>query len=598
MTAGMTMGQMSILAILALTVAAFLYGRWRHDVVALGALVATVLAGLVPTAEAFDGFGHPAVITVACVLVLSRALQVTGAVDVLARRVIPPGGGPATVLAVLCGLGAFLSSFMNNVGALALLMPLALQLAPRIGLTPGRLLMPLAFTTVLGGTVTLIGTPPNLIIAGLRERTGAEPFGMFDFTPVGLAVTVVGVAFIALVGWRLVPIRNGTGADSFDAGAYMTELLVPEGAKAIGQTLADVEARLQDIGGQIVALERRGIYIPAPRQTRAIESGDILVIEGEVGALIDTAMPLGLKLAARAPDVVDAVARPTEELLLREYVVRPDSPVAGATAADLELRSRHGINLLAVSRGGQRAAVRLRAWRIRSGDVLLLQGGAEALAGFVQDARLVALAPRDLRLPDPAKALTATLVMAAAVLGAASGFVAPELAFACGLLATMVLRTLPLRDIYDSIDWPVIVLLAAMMPVAAAMETTGAAALIADVLMQSMARGHPVIALILLMAVTMTLSDVMNNAATAAVMGPIALGSAAALGVNPDAYLMAVALGASCSFLTPIGHQNNTLILGPGGFRFGDYWRLGLPLELIALVVGVPAILWAFPLQP
>lgn len=598
MTAGMTMGQMSILAILALTVAAFLYGRWRHDVVALGALVATVLAGLVPTAEAFDGFGHPAVITVACVLVLSRALQVTGAVDVLARRVIPPGGGPATVLAVLCGLGAFLSSFMNNVGALALLMPLALQLAPRIGLTPGRLLMPLAFTTVLGGTVTLIGTPPNLIIAGLRERTGAEPFGMFDFTPVGLAVTVVGVAFIALVGWRLVPIRNGTGADSFDAGAYMTELLVPEGAKAIGQTLADVEARLQDIGGQIVALERRGIYIPAPRQTRAIESGDILVIEGEVGALIDTAMPLGLKLAARAPDVVDAVARPTEELLLREYVVRPDSPVAGATAADLELRSRHGINLLAVSRGGQRAAVRLRAWRIRSGDVLLLQGAAEALAGFVQDARLVALAPRDLRLPDPAKALTATLVMAAAVLGAASGFVAPELAFACGLLATMVLRTLPLRDIYDSIDWPVIVLLAAMMPVAAAMETTGAAALIADVLMQSMARGHPVIALILLMAVTMTLSDVMNNAATAAVMGPIALGSAAALGVNPDAYLMAVALGASCSFLTPIGHQNNTLILGPGGFRFGDYWRLGLPLELIALVVGVPAILWAFPLQP
>ena len=598
MTAGMTMGQMSILAILALTVAAFLYGRWRHDVVALGALVATVLAGLVPTAEAFDGFGHPAVITVACVLVLSRALQVTGAVDVLARRVIPPGGGPATVLAVLCGLGAFLSSFMNNVGALALLMPLALQLAPRIGLTPGRLLMPLAFTTVLGGTVTLIGTPPNLIIAGLRERTGAEPYGMFDFTPVGLAVTVVGVAFIALVGWRLVPIRNGTGTDSFDAGAYMTELLVPEGAKAIGQTLADVEARLQDIGGQIVALERRGIYIPAPRQTRAIESGDILVIEGEVGALIDTAMPLGLKLAARAPDVVDAVARPTEELLLREYVVRPDSPVAGATAADLELRSRHGINLLAVSRGGQRAAVRLRAWRIRSGDVLLLQGAAEALAGFVQDARLVALAPRDLRLPDPAKALTATLVMAAAVLGAASGFVAPELAFACGLLATMVLRTLPLRDIYDSIDWPVIVLLAAMMPVAAAMETTGAAALIADVLMHRMARGHPVIALILLMAVTMTLSDVMNNAATAAVMGPIALGSAAALGVNPDAYLMAVALGASCSFLTPIGHQNNTLILGPGGFRFGDYWRLGLPLELIALVVGVPAILWAFPLKP
>lgn len=590
----MTSGQSLILAILALAIAAFLWGRWRHDIVALAALIATGLAGLVPMDRLFSGFGHPAVITVACVLVLSRALQTTGAIDALARHVIPRRGGPKTVLAAICTLGAFLSSFMNNVGALALLMPLALQLAPRLGLPPGRLLMPLAFTTVLGGTVTLIGTPPNLIIAGLRERSGGEAFGMFDFTPAGLAVSVAGVAFIALVGWRLVPERSGSGGAGFDTGAYMTELLAPEGARAIGLTLAEVEARLQDIGGQIVGLERRGIHIPAPRQNRAIEPGDILVIEGEVGALIDTAMPLGLKLAARPP----AAAKPADDLLLREYVVRPDSPVAGATAADLELRSRHGINLLAVSRGGQRAAVRLRAWRIRSGDVLLLQGASEALAGFVQDARLVPLAPRDLRLPSRGKALTAALVMAAAVLGAGSGLVPPELAFACGLLATMVLRTLPLQDVYDSIDWPVIVLLAAMMPVAEAMETTGAAQLIAGLLMDGLAQGHPVIALALLMAVTMTLSDVMNNAATVAVMGPIALGSASTLGVNPDAYLMGVALAASCSFLTPIGHQNNTLILGPGGFRFGDYWRLGLPLELIALAVGIPVILWAFPLQP
>ena len=594
----MTSEQILILCILAVTVAAFLSGRWRHDVVALGALIATVLSGLVPMDTAFLGFGHPAVITVACVLVLGRALQTTGAIDALARRVMPRDGGPGTVLAILCGLGAFLSSFMNNVGALALLMPLALQLAPRVGLTPGRLLMPLAFTTVLGGTVTLIGTPPNLIIAGLRERSGAAPFGMFDFTPVGLAVTLAGVAFIAFVGWRLVPARSGTGAETFDAGAYMTELMVPEGAKAIGQSLAEVETRLQDIGAQIVALERRGIHIPTPRQNRRIEAGDILVIEGEVAALIDTAIPLGLKLAARPPEVVKAASPAADELLLREYVVRTDSPVAGATAADLELRSRHGINLLAVSRSGKRAVVRLRAWRIRSGDVLLLQGAAEALAGFVQEARLVPLAPRDLRLPDPAKALTATAVMAASVLAAASGVIAPELAFACGLLATMLLRTLPLAQIYDSIDWPVIVLLAAMMPVAAAMETTGAAALLAELLIQTVARGHPVIALVLLMAVTMTLSDVMNNAATAAVMGPIALGAAATLGANPDAFLMAVAVGASCSFLTPIGHQNNTLILGPGGFRFGDYWRLGLPLELIVLVVATPVILWAFPLQP
>lgn len=593
----MTTDQMLIFAILAAVIAMFLWGRWRHDMVALAGLIAVVLAGLVPVNEAFAGFGHPAVITVACVLVLSRGLQVTGAVDVLARWVLPAQGGQGLMLAVLCGLGAFLSSFMNNVGALALLMPLALQLAPRIGLTPGRVLMPLAFATVLGGTITLIGTPPNLIIAGFRERTGAAPFGMFDFTPAGLAVTVAGIAFIALIGWRLVPAREGTSAEAFDTGAYMTELRVADGAKAVGLTLTDLETALHDAGAQIVALERRGTYLSAPRPSRVIEPGDVLVIEADVTALIEVATPLGLQIAVKAPEAEGAEKlRTPAEIVLREYVVRPDSAIAGSTPADLALRSRYGLNLLAVSRGGTRAATRLRAWRIRSGDVLLLQGSVEALAVFTQDAGFVPLAPRDLRLPDPRKALAATLVMGGAVALAAFNILAPELAFACGLLATMALRTVPLRDIYDSVDWPVIVLLAAMMPVAAAMETTGAAEVLADALMDWVARGNAVLALALILTVTMFLSDVMNNAATAAVMCPIALGAAASLGVNADAFLMAVAIGASCSFLTPIGHQNNTLILGPGGFRFGDYWQLGLPLELIALVVGVPVILWAFPL--
>lgn len=589
----MTQDQGLTLLLIGATVLLFLSGRLRHDVVALSALLAAVAVGLVPAREAFAGFADPAVITVACVLVLSRALQVSGAVDWLARHVLPAGGGAVLTLAALCGLGAFLSAFMNNVGALALLMPVALQAATRVGLMPGQVLMPLAFATVLGGTVTLIGTPPNLIVAGFRGREAGQPFEMFDFTPAGLAVTLAGLVFIVLAGWRLVPGRSGSGGDEFDPGAYMAELTVPEGAPAIGATLAEIEAALAEAGGQVVALERGGAFLSAPRPSRRVQQGDILVLEADLSALIEVVRPLGLKLAQREDT---PRAERSEEIVLREYVVRPDSGIAGSTPTDLSLRTRHGINLLAVGRSGTRAATRLRAWRFRAGDTLLLQGAAEALSAFAQTAGFVPLAARDLRLPDPKQALLAAAIMGCAVAAAAMGLAPPAIAFAGGMLAVMLTRILPLSEVYHSIDWSVIVLLAAMMPVARAMETSGTAALIAEALMTHVARGHAVLALGLILVVTMTLSDVMNNAATAAVMCPIAIGAAGALGVNPDAFLMAVAVGASCSFLTPIGHQNNTLILGPGGFRFGDYWRLGLPLEIVVAAVGIPVILWAFPL--
>ncbi|PTX53262.1 di/tricarboxylate transporter [Gemmobacter caeni] len=590
----MTTDQGLSLLLICATVLLFLSGRLRHDIVALSALIAAVTVGLVPADRAFDGFAQPAVITVACVLVLSRALQVSGAVDWLARNALPSSGGPVRTLLTLCGLGAFLSAFMNNVGALALLMPVALQIAPRAGLTAGQALMPLAFGTVLGGTVTLIGTPPNLIVAGFRARSGEAPFAMFDFTPVGLAVTLAGLAFITLVGWRLVPKRQGSTGEDFDTGAYMAELTVPPEAAAIGMTLAEIEAKLAEAGGQIVAMERRGTWLTAPRASRKVIEGDLLVMEADLATLIEAAQPLGLKLAERDPE---QESRRNDEVLLREYVVRPDSALAGSTPADLGLRSRYGINLLAVARSGQRAATRLREWRIRAGDVLLLQGQAEALSGFSAHAGFIPLAERDLHLPRPRQALLASGIMAAAVAAAALGFAPPAIAFTCGMLAVMITRLVPLSDVYDSIDWSVIVLLAAMMPVADAMESSGAAKLVAETLMTHVAQGNAVVALGLILVVTMTLSDVMNNAATAAVMCPITLGAASALSVNPDAFLMAVAIGASCSFLTPIGHQNNTLILGPGGFRFGDYWRLGLPLEAVVAAVAIPVILWVFPLQ-
>ncbi len=606
-----THDQTLILAILAAMIAMFLWGRWRHDMVALGALLASVALGLVDPGAAFAGFGHPAVITVACVLVLSRGLQTSGAVDVLARRLLPAEAGTTTSLAALVGLGALMSGFMNNVGALALLMPVGVQMATRLGLPPGRVLMPLSFGTILGGMTTLIGTPPNLIVSGFRQGMGGEGFGMFAYAPVGASVAAAGVTLVALAGWRLVPARREAGEARFDTGAYLTEARVPDKARAAGMSLREIEEALRDADAQVTGLVRNEVRLTAPHGGRRVAAGDVLVIEAEAEALTEVLSTLGLTLEATAQkadaeddDKADDKAKEksgdkaadADAPALREFVVRPESAIVGRSATNLRLRTRYGLNLLAVSREGAQSRARLRTLRFRPGDLLLMQGPPEALAGFAADTGCVPLAGRDLRLFDRRQALIATLIMAAAVGVAALGLAPAAIAFAGGVLASMALGTVPPRAVYDAIDWPVIVLLAALLPVAGAMEATGAAGLLADVLLETVAGGDAVAALVVIMVVTMFLSDVMNNAATAAVMCPIAIGAAQALDVNADTLLMAVAVGASCAFLTPIGHQNNTLILGPGGFRFGDYWRLGLPLEALIVALATPLLLIFWPL--
>ena len=654
----MTQDQILILAILACTVGMFLWGRWRHDMIAMGSLLACVLAGVLPAGDALAGFGHPAVITVACVLVMSRGLLTSGAVDVLTRYVLPKKAGPTLSLAALMGLGAVLSGFMNNVGAMALLMPVAIQVAKRLDLTPGQVLMPLAFGTILGGMTTLIGTPPNLIVSGFRAETGVGGFGMFDFTPVGLAVAVVGVAFVALVGWRLVPARKQSGLEGFETGVYLTEARVLPDSKSIGKSLRDLEDVLDEAGAQVVGLVRSEIRMTAPSLTRRVYAGDILVIEAEADALSGLLSSLGLKLeeSGRPPepeddenlDAADPEAKTKEkekatataveqsqsqrrdktgqglaasaalaegednadedeepddgktdtagEIVLMELVVLPGSMLAGRSASDVLLRTRYGINMLALSRQGDTQRLRLRLLPIKPGDLLLMQGPPDAISEFAADNGCVPLAERELRIPNQRKAWLSVGIMTFSVGMAAFGVLPAAISFAMGVLASMALRTVPARGVYEAIDWPVVVLLAALIPVAGAMQTTGTADLIARVLLENVAQGHAVVGLSLILVVTMFLSDLMNNAATAAVMCPIALGTASALGVNPDSFLMAVAIGASCAFLTPIGHQNNTLILGPGGFRFGDYWRLGLPLEILVAAVSIPLLLLVWPL--
>jgi len=615
----MTADQLTVFVVLLAAMGMFLWGRWRHDMVALGALLACVFLGLVPGAGAFAGFGHPAVTTVAAVLVLGRGLQLTGVADAVAKRVLPAKAGPTGSLLALTALAALLSGFMNNVGALALLMPVAIQMAGKHGLPPGKFLMPLAFGSILGGMMTLIGSPPNLIVSGYRASAGLGAFAMFDFTPVGVTLALCGVAFVGLVGWRLVPARKQAQGGSFESGAYLSEVRLVERGKAVGKRLREVEQMLDEVDAQIVSLIRNEVRVQAPHPGRVLRAGDILVIEIEPDSLSSALSTLGMKLEADVPPEAgeeegdekgrDAAAQKGNaakeedeeegagrtEVVIRELVVMPSSGLERRSATDVRLRTLYGINLLAISRKGQRSIRRLRSTRLRAGDVLLVQGDEEALSGFAASFGCLPLAPRDIRVPRRGKALLAALVMALAVGAAAAGWWPASVTFAAGALLYVVLGVVPLRNVYEAIDWPVIILLAAMLPVAGAMEATGAADLAARLLLDHVAAGGVAAGLTAMLVLTILLSSLMNNAATAAVMCPVALGVARQLEVNPDGFLMAVAVGASCAFLTPIGHQSNTLILGPGGFRFGDYWRLGLALEIIVVAVGVPALLWVFP---
>jgi len=638
----MSPDQITIMLILVATVGLFIWGRFRHDLVAASALLACVLFGLVPGREAFEGFGHPAVITVACVLILSRALQVTGAIDLVTDRLLPRGASAWVATSALVILAAILSAFMNNIGALALLMPVAVQIAQRHDLPPGQVLMPLAFGSILGGMTTLIGTPPNLIVSGFRADAGLGSFSMFDFTPVGLAVAGVGVAFILIAGRWLIPVRERNDLEDFDIGNYLTEARVQANSNSVGLRLAEAERRIDESGAQVVGLIRNDERMGNPHGNLKLRAADILVIEAEPKALMSALNQLDIQLEEdkqEAPVPVDPKdekpASPPEaemdarhggvgeqndndpdekgrkqeeeksesksapdddEIALLEVVVMPMSSIIGRSARGLKLRSRHGINLLAVSRQGRRTTARLRTLQFRPGDVLLMQGPRESLTEFAVNHGCVPLAERALRIPRPRHALIAGLVMLAAVIGAAFGLLPAAITFAAGVVVIAATRVIPPRKIYDAIDWPVIVLLGALIPVAGAMATTGTADLLAGLMLEHASFGSTIIALALIVVITMTLSDFMNNAATAAVMCPIAISAAGVLGVSADPFLMAVAVGASCAFLTPIGHQNNTLILGPGGFRFGDYWRLGLPLEVLVVLVGVPMILLVWPL--
>ena len=592
------MDEIIVFAVLILSLVLFVVGKWRYDIVAILALLVLAIAGIVPASEAYQGFGHPAVITVAAVLILSRALYNSGVVDVIAAWYSRIPELLTLRIASLTGLTAFLSAFMNNVGAVSLLLPVAIRVSNRSGHPPSRFLMPLAFSSLLGGMITLIGTPPNVIISNFREEQVGVPFQMFDFALVGLAITAAGALFIALVGWRLIPSRRAPTAlgDMMDIANYMAEVQVPEGSRFVGQRVRDIED-FADEDVAIAGLLHRGIVYGAPSSYQIIDANDILIIEAAPEDLRTFVDSTGFELQG-SRDIQSEIDQTldSQDVTVLEAIVGPNSPVEGTSARELHLHAEFGVNLLGVSRRGRRLIRRLSHINFRVGDVLLIQGPEEVVQSALPRLGLLPLAERELRIGQRRRLLFPIAVFAGALLLTSFGILSVQVSFVAAVVILLITKFVTLQEAYQAIDWPVIILLGAMIPVGEALETTGGAARIAASLADLGGALPPWAMLGIVLITTTLLSAIINNAAAVILMAPIGISVAQTLGASVDPFLMAVAVGGSSAFLSPIAHQSNTIVMGPGGYHFGDYFRMGLPLEVVIVVVSIPAIMWAWPM--
>ncbi|MEE4194020.1 MAG: SLC13 family permease [Anaerolineae bacterium] len=589
----MTLQIWLIFGILVFILTLFVWGRWRYDVVAVLALLLVVFTGLVPIEEAFSGFSNPAVITVAAVLVVSRGLQNSGVVDLIGQWLGKIKGGVSLQLLALAGIITILSAFMNNVGALALLLPVAITMARKKNISPSVYLMPIAFAAHFGGIITLIGTPANLLISNFRTEAVGEPYQIFDFAPVGVGVALVGLLFISFIGWRLIPIRKGsvTTQDLFNVERYFTEIRLGEASRLVDRSLKEVK-NIVEVDLVIVAVVRSGRRIISPKPDFKFLADDILIMQIDTENLERLLAGNGIELVGDEPITREDLE--SKDVVLVEAVITANSMMVKETAYSLDLRRRYGVNLLAISRQGKQLKTRLDRLNFLSGDVILLQCAPNRIKDVMAMLGCLPLAQRDLRIGQPRRTVLAIVIFLTALVLSAMGIVPVQVSFLSTAFLMVITKLISLKQVYSSIDWPIILLLGAMIPVGQALENSGGSQLIANTLLsfsQNVSPGWMVVIIMLMM----TLSDVVNNAAAAVLIAPIAINIAQGMGVSPDAFLMAIVLGTSSSFITPIGHQSNTLVMGPGGYKFNDYWRMGIFLEIINIVVGAPLILLFWP---
>ena len=591
----MTLQQALSFGLVGLTVIVFIWGRWRYDLVALGALAVGIVIGVIPIKSAFDGVSNDIVIIIASALVLSAAVARSGLVDTILAPLVPRLRSEKSQVPVFSAATALLSMLSKNVGALALMMPTALQIAKRTNTPASRVLMPMSFASLVGGLAVLVGTSPNIIVSEVRGEATGTPFGMFDYFPVGIILTVIAIVYLSFA-YRLLP-KDRKASISVDAAlaanAYMTEVQVPAGWTWKAGRVSDIQ-RFGDGSNKVVAILRANKRITAPHANRKILPGDTLLLEGEEQELNELIVRAGLKLSLTDRPV--ALAEPTDEVRVVEAVIGADSDLIGESAKSFALHEAHGVNLIGVSRSGYRMRGPLSSTRLKSGDILVLQGSEQSLPEALKALGLLPLAEREVRLGGIRHAIAPAVILVGAMVVVATGLLPVAAGFFIAAVLVVAVGALRMREAYAALDAPVLILVAALIPVSDSISKSGGADLIAAALSGAFHGMPPLVTLTAMMAVAMIATPFLNNAATVLIVAPIGMGLAKQLGLSPDPFLMAVAVGAGCDFLTPVGHQCNTLVMGPGGYRFGDYARLGAPLSLIILLVAplLISLFWPF----
>ncbi|QDZ06558.1 SLC13 family permease [Sphingomonas panacisoli] len=591
----MTTPQILSIALLFVMMAFFIWGKFRYDVTAMLALLAGLALGIVHPKEAFTGFADDIVIIVGSALVISAAVQRSGLIEQALAFVSKRVTRIRSQLLVLTASVGLTSALVKNVGALAMLMPAAFQMAKKNKASPSVFLMPMSFASLLGGLMTLVGTSPNIIVSRVRQDMTGVPFKMFDYFPTGFGLLVMGLIFLRF-GYRLLP-RDRRAAptmgDALDIKGYVTEATIEKGSPAIDETIADFVKRHDD-DVTITSIMRAGMRA-MPRGDLTLREGDTLILGGEPDVLERVISTNKFALAGEEREVPED--RKGEEIGVIEAVIGTNSALIGRTAGNLRLQERFGINLIAVSRGGERLTHSLGGTVLRAGDVIVLQGPLTLLPERLPELGALPLAERTLRLGNSRKGLLPVAILAVAMIATATGYVPVAVAFFAAAALIIASGALPLAEAYGAVEWPILIMLGSLIPVADTLRTTGASQILATQLAHVAATLPAWGAVALILVAAMAVTPFLNNAATVLVMAPIAAVFAKDLGYRPEAFLIATAMGAGCDFLTPIGHQCNTLVFGPGGYKFSDYARLGAPLSVLVVLIGTPLILWVWPLH-